>query len=200
MAKPLNEFNKEFENRVLEGKDNIHPSKKKKGAAAVISSIIFYLALICMVVSTFIYSQNSKTGNNFFGFSYYNILTGSMNSVYPPGTFVLVHSVDTDTLNVGDDITFFKDQDTVITHRIIDAEENYNSSGQRAFRTQGTDNASPDSYYTYESNVIGKVVWSMPVLGFIFDYVANNVILIAIGLVCFLSLTFCLRVFFSKKS
>lgn len=199
MAKPLNEFNKEFEYKLLEKNTDSEPKKRKKGPAAVISSIIFYLVLICMVLATFIYSQQSKTGNNFLGFSYYNILTGSMRSVYPPGTFVLVRSVDANTLDVGDDIAFFKDQETVVTHRIIEAENNYNGSGQRAFRTQGTDNPSPDSYITYQGNVIGKVVWSMPVLGFVFDYIANNVILIAVAIICLFALSFCLRVFFSKQ-
>ena len=104
-----------------------------------------------------------------------------MQSEIPQGSFILVKAVDPTTLKVGDDITYFENESKVVTHRIIDISIDYEDSGQLGFHTKGVDNPAPDDYVTYEGNVIGKVIWHVPYLGFGLELVAGH-LFIAVGI------------------
>jgi signal peptidase len=146
----------------------------------------------------FFYSQfgNQK---NFFGFSSYNILTTSMQSAIPQGSFVLVRSVSGSSLQMGDDITFFVDTDTQVTRRIIEVIENYEETGRYGFRTQGTDNPTADYGVTLEDNVVGKVIFHIPVLGFVLEWAGQHVALVMIGFAAVIALIYFMHAAFSIK-
>lgn len=151
--------------------------KPKRTFISTFSGFLFYFTICAIVMLVFIYSQ--RTGKrNLFGYSYYNILTTSMQSELPQGSLIIVHK-ETDTLKVGDDITFFESENKIVTHRIIEILDNYEDSGQIGYKTQGIENPNPDNYITYEGNVIGKVVWHVPYLGFVMAFIAKNVLLFA---------------------
>lgn len=175
----LNEYHQTYNYKLYLEEINEENASSKKTASSFISGVIFYFTIISMVLIAFVYSQRSETGNNVFGFSYFNILTTSMQSELPQGSFILVKAVDPTTLKVGDDITFFESETKVITHRIINIYEDYEDSGYRGFETQGVDNKKPDDYVTMPPNVIGKVIWSVPHLGFILDLISSNIIYFA---------------------
>lgn len=165
----------------------------------ILSNIAFYGALVTLLIVVFVYTQ-SGASRSIFGYSYYNILTTSMQSTIPQGSFILVKETPGEELQVGDDITFFKNADTIVTHRIIGIQANYEDSGQYGFRTQGTDNPSPDKEITYEGNVIGKVVFHIPVLGFVLEYLANHIWLIVIAFALILALTYFLKILFTPDA
>jgi hypothetical protein len=60
--------------------------------------------------------------------------------------------------------------------------EDYENSGQRAFRTQGVDNPSPDPWITYEGNIVGRVTWHVPYLGAAMALVAENIFYVVGGI------------------
>ena len=164
----------------------------------VLSNIIFYTVLIGMLLFVLLYSQ-STSGKNIFGFSYFNILTTSMQSEIPQGSFILVKQTPGNELKIGDDIAFFKNADTVVTHRIINIIENYEDSGQLGFQTQGVDNPLPDREITYEGNVIGKVVFHIPMLGFILQYIAQHLMYVIVAAVLLFALAFFLKIVFTPE-
>ncbi len=110
----------------------------------------------------------------FGGYSAFVVLTGSMEEVIPKGSLVFTKKVDPLELNVGDDITYMVSESTTVTHRIIEIEENYLGTGERAFRTQGVMNKDPDRNPVAAVNVVGKVIYHNKALGTVVNYGQDN--------------------------
>jgi len=159
-----------------------------------------------MVLCAVLFSRSGVGRNTIGSYQYFEVLTTSMQSVYPRGSLVLVKSIDTDKLQIGDDITFYKDSSTTITHRIIAITENYDGSGNRGFVTKGVENAEPDSGLADERNVVGIVIWHVPYLGALLSWLGENLWLLLVIFGSLLACSFFLRMlcretskFFSEK-
>jgi len=140
------------------------PKKKPKGKIRqMISAVLFYGFLSAVIASAFIVSRGDK--KPIFGYSFMNVLTWSMQSEIPQGSLVLIKDIDLDSIEIGDDITFMKDSETSVTHRVIGITENFEDSGQRGFETQGIENDTPDFEIVLAVNVVGKVVAHIPKIG-----------------------------------
>lgn len=187
-----------------EGKPNIRgepeeieekPKEKKKGnkAVSIISNILFYTVIVAIVLGAFLLRSTSK-GEPFMiaGISAANVLTSSMEDVYPRGSLIITKQIDAKELKIGDDITFMVSEDSSITHRIIGITENYQGTGQRAFETKGTKNPNPDKEMVAAANVVGKVIFHSKVLGDFANFVKANwpilifALIVLIGLISFL--------------
>lgn len=146
----------------------IDSNKKNK---QLIFDIIFYAVIVMVIVGAAMFSASGKS--NIFGVQYYKVLTGSMQREYPKGSVVFVKSVEPTVISVGDDITFYTDPETVVTHRVVEIIPNYNDSGQLGFRTKGVENNSEDKDIVYQQNVVGKVVFCIPHAGNILSFIAS---------------------------
>ncbi|MGW9157091.1 signal peptidase I [Microbacterium sp. NPDC055665] len=95
----------------------------------------------------------------------YSILTESMQPTYPPGTLIVVRSVDPTDLQVGSVITYQIESGkaAVITHRVTGVVQS--SSGSRSFVTMGDNNAVPDPTPISSEQVRGEVWYAIPYLG-----------------------------------
>lgn len=198
----VNTFNKEYMYKTWL-KEVESAEKPTQGAMA--RNIIFYGVLICIVIFAFFSNTDGSGAKRFGPFSYNTVLTTSMQSVYPQGSLILSWAVGQNEplyagLENGSDIVFVRDNDQVVVHRIVNIYENYDGSGQRAFNTQGVDNPSPDSWITFEGNVLGKVIFCVPYLGTILLLIGDNVLWI-IGAIVLATLALTLwKVAFSKDS
>lgn len=96
------------------------------------------------------------------GFKTYLVASGSMVPTIPVGSMIYAREVNPVNLETDDVIVFFKDndQDVPITHRVIE-----NNVDSRSIITKGDANANPDRSPIQYNNVVGKVVWHVPVLG-----------------------------------
>ena len=112
-------------------------------------------------------------GVRVFGIAPYTVLSGSMEPHYHVGSLIYVKSVDYKTLEVGDDITYLVDEDTVVTHRIIEVLVDEEDPDTLRYFTQGIANDIPDSVSVHYKNIIGKPVFTIPYLGYISDYIQN---------------------------
>lgn len=120
----------------------------------VISSIIMTIFLI-LVFSLII-------ARLFFGIQINAVATGSMEPDLPVGSLIFVKSVNYEDIAIGDDITFAKgDGSVLVTHRVIDKSEQ-----KKTLITQGIANNVADSPISY-NDVIGKVFFSIPFIGYI---------------------------------
>ena len=188
-VRTANDFNKEYLYKCWCGEIEA-AGKPTRGKA--VKNVAFYGVLTVMVLLAFFYSGNKNPGKRFGPFAYNQVLTPSMQSVYPQGSLIASWAIKQDEplkagLENGTDIVYVKnDGGEVVVHRIIEIYENYEDSGQRAFITQGVNNLSPDPWITYEGNVIGKVTWHIPFVGDVLAWISKN-ILLAVGLVVFLS-------------
>ncbi len=178
----------------------VTPEERKKKRRQFWGDILFYVALAVFVLGVFLI-RGSKDGTptTFMGFSALRVLTGSMEREIPQGSLIVTRSVDPETLEIGDDITYLSGVNNTVTHRIVDIMENYAGTGQRAFTTQGIMNDSPDSEPVPAANVVGKVIFHNLTLGkllyFIRQYWAWLVALAAM----LVGLAQCLKIVFRES-
>ena len=110
-------------------------------------------------------------------FNAYVVLTGSMVPEILVNDVVVTKRVETESLKVGDIITFISTDKRfsgiVITHRInqifVDP-----VTGEYSFETKGDANNTADFTHAKASNVLGKVVLKIPKLGYIQYFVATK--------------------------
>lgn len=124
--------------------------------------VIFSFFLVLMVAVNFQTMFLGKTYNNFFGYSFFEVETGSMAGTIEIGDWIVVKLDTNYKLN---DIVTYQENDSFITHRIIEVYEDN-------FVTKGDANNSSDSTIKKEA-VIGKVVKIIPKLGFIEKIILN---------------------------
>lgn len=130
-------------------------------------------------------------GGRLFGLQNYVVLSGSMVPTYPVGALVYVQPVDDPaTLRVGDPITFRVDEETMVTHRIVGVE---GSGSSLRFETKGDANEQPDAGMRAASDVVGKVVFSVPLFGQLSSFLQTTTgRAVAVGYAAFLLLMFIL--------
>jgi signal peptidase len=115
------------------------------------------------------------------------VLTSSMEPGLPPGTLIVVKPIETNDIVLGDVLTYQIESGKagVITHRVT---EIINSSdGSRTFTLKGDNNDAADDLPVLPVQVVGKLWYSVPWIGYVSNYVNGEsrswlVPVIAIGL------------------
>ena len=125
-----------------------------KKAGKIVSKIftVFLIVFTFLVMSLAIYNFVSvkilnKDYPNLFGYTFFEIVSGSMSPTIEKGDMILV-KLDTD-YNVGD-IVSYKDNNSIITHRIVEKTDNY-------YVTKGDANNTLDNPIK-EEQILGKTV------------------------------------------
>ena len=96
------------------------------------------------------------------GLKTYKVLSGSMEPEYHVGSVVYEEKSSIDDIEVGDVITFYINDNTVVTHRVVDKDNDTES-----FHTKGDANETEDGGSVAYDKVVGKVVLNVPYLGYI---------------------------------
>lgn len=97
--------------------------------------------------------------------------SGSMIPVVYPGDIVIVAKTSGRNVNLGDFIEYHNPQENIdIVHRVIEVQM---EGAQRFFITKGDNNNAPDIDPVPEQNVIGKVVFTIPKVGWISLLIKN---------------------------
>lgn len=123
----------------------------------------------------------------FFGITPLAVLSGSMEPTYHVGSLIYIVKTDPTTILVGDPITFNISADTMVTHRVVAIDE-----ANQTFTTKGDANNTNDGSPVSFSNVVGKPLFTIPMLGYLAVYLSSksgNIILITLIIVV-LILTF----------
>ena len=173
------------------------PSESRRHSFALVSDIVFYLVVILILLYVFVTGVDSGVPRTFLGYSYFSVVSRSMQEEIPKGSFILVHRVD--DLKVGDTITFMRDSTTSVTHKITDIYENYRYSGARGYQTKGIHNTYPDEAVVYDANVVGKVILVIPGLGAAMTFLAGNIVLVLLLYGFGVALSFLIRGFLVKS-
>ena len=101
------------------------------------------------------------------------VLSGSMEPTYHVGSLIYVKEVDYKQLQVGDPITYLLNENTVVTHRIIQVLADASDPDTLRFFTQGDANAVADGTSVHHKNIIGKPVFSIPYLGYVSHFIQH---------------------------
>ena len=203
----LSELNKEF---MEESKKNLsgaethgkteREAKKSSGVFAFISNVIFYLAIVLIMLTVLTSGTDAGVPKTIFGYSYFTVVSGSMQDEIPKGSFILVKNTAPGDLRAGDTITYMRDRSTSVTHKIVDIYENYSNSGERGFQTKGVNNPNPDADIVHGSAVVGKVVFALPAAGALMAYLAANVYIVFIIFGLCMIISFCIRGLFVRPA
>jgi signal peptidase len=104
----------------------------------------------------------------------YTVLTGSMRPSLPPGTLVVVKPEPVDDLRVGDVVTYQlkSGKPQVVTHRIVRIGTNL--EGERTFTTQGDANDVADAKAVRPVQIRGKLLYSVPALGYVNNFISGS--------------------------
>ncbi len=128
--------------------------KYLKKACSLVSGVICFCMLVLGIGMILGY---------LLGFRFLAVTTGSMKEVYGVGTLVVADKVSPDEIETGDIISYVTDDAlTVVTHRVIAVD-----SENRCFYTKGDSNNVADSRPVVFENLIGKVRFGIPALGYL---------------------------------
>ncbi len=159
--------------------------KKKPKPLRFIISVISYAIFILLLlvgVNLLLYIADIKIRASKGDYSppklnAYVVLTGSMVPEILVKDVVLTKKVDASELEVGDIITFLSSdkrfEGITVTHRIIDKYYDPTSESY-SFRTQGDANAIADTSLAQDYNILGKVIFKIPKLGYIKEFLATK--------------------------
>lgn len=142
------------------------PKPKEKSVLVKVWNAFTTVLVLCVVVLAC-----ALVGVRLIGMQVYTVLSGSMEPVYHVGSLIYVKDVDPFALEIGDDITFLLDEDTVATHRIVGIVPDEEDPETIRFRTKGVANEQEDGGLVHYRNVIGKPVFTIPYLGYLASYI-----------------------------
>jgi len=135
-----------------------------KKLKVVLSSIVLVILAPILFVSLVILINsytNPDEVPSFFGWKPFIVLSGSMETEIYSGDVAVVKEVDLKEINKND-IIAFKEDDIVITHRVIDI---INENGTIKYKTKGDNNNVEDGGYVLAEQVEGKYQFKVRRLG-----------------------------------
>jgi len=97
---------------------------------------------------------------------YLVVQSGSMEPALPVGSVVVIKPVDPNKLQKDEIICFKRSGPQSITHRIFDVTD-------EGFITKGDANKAPDNFILEKKDIIGKVVFTIPYLGYLNHFVGT---------------------------
>ncbi len=140
--------------------------KHKKRTKKIIKFIIL-ISLIVLFIINLILSIEEKT--HIFGIYMFNIVSESMEPTFYKDDLAIVRSCNLEELKKGDIITF-QQGDRIISHRIS---EMIQEKGEKQIITKGDNNEVEDIEPVDIQNIYGKVVFTIPKIGKIVNYIQN---------------------------
>ena len=127
------------------------------------SAVSTVLVIIIVLFAVFL------MGSRLIGFRVFTVISGSMSPTFNVGDLIYVRSVDPSEIKEGDPITFVVNENlVVVTHRVVSID-----AANKCFYTKGDANNTPDSSPVNFKNVIGVPQFSIPLLGYVSDFIQN---------------------------
>ena len=200
--KPKPESNLNQDNKPKPNRKTKQKLKPKRTPIRVIANILFYMLLLFIMVSLVLGFHNTVRPIFIYGHTIQNVATDCMDDI-PQNSLIIVQRVDPTELVVGDAITFYIDEQTVLTQRITELHDDAHVLiGVMAFGTSGL--GTTHDILVPDANVIGRVIFYYPDLGPLLEGIPNMILnpdyfLPVIGAyVGIMVLLFILRGLFSK--
>lgn len=103
-------------------------------------------------------------------YSIFKVVSGSMEPSIKTGSVVIIKKADQEKFNVNDVISFTDNQNpgAVVTHRVVNIKE---ADSNLVYITKGDANNVSDLNEVKQENVLGKVVLSIPLFGYILVFI-----------------------------
>ena len=146
--------------------------------------------LSLVVISAIFVAPSIITGSTKFLI----VLSGSMDPLMRVGDVLVISHVAPEDVDAGD-IIAFKDpsgrENVIITHRAVEVIEeehedetnNNTSSFSLSFKTKGDACEDPDQFVVPDEDIVGKAVFLIPFLGYLFHYARETVVFVALVII-----------------
>jgi len=154
-----------------DGRPEFHGGRLLGGLIHLIGTLIIIAAIVaCLGIFV----------PRFAGIGQYTVKDGGMEPAIPAGSMVYSAQTEPSTLSQGDVIVFYANEtgNIPVTHRVV---ENQIADGKVI--TKGDANPQNDPEPVLYSNIIGKKVFSVPMLGYLAAPMESTLGKIAMGLV-----------------
>ncbi|MCL5411651.1 MAG: signal peptidase I [Patescibacteria group bacterium] len=127
-----------------------------------ISRVLSYAPFAVVIIfSLFILSSKLAIPG---GYKFFTVMSGSMEPQIKTGSMVV--DKEEGSYRTGDVVTFkIRGGKDTVTHRVVET-----SSERTSYEVKGDANNAPDSEPVIKSNVIGKVILSIPYLGYLIAF------------------------------
>ena len=146
------------------------PGTKPRGMRHAVGRVLGFVALcVALFAAVILILIPAVTGSQ-----PYTVLTNSMAPKYPPGTLLIVKPADFAALKIGDVVTYQlrSGEPEVVTHRVVSI--GVNQEGDRTLITKGDNNSLEDEVPVQEVQVRGKLLYSVPQVGWAANWMENN--------------------------
>lgn len=138
----------------------------------VLSWTIISIAIICTLIVGLTLITAKDNGYKMFGYRFYVATSDSMAKTdFKSGDLIICKSVDVESLEEGDIITFVSDSvysyGETVTHKIKRVTKDVN--GNRAFETYGTTTGVSDD--ALATKIVGEYVGKIPNVGYFLNFI-----------------------------
>ncbi|RLM88324.1 signal peptidase I [Halobellus sp. Atlit-38R] len=140
----------------------------ERSALRTVANVLGVLLLVGLVAPFVVYGVPQVAGADYS----FVVLSGSMEPAMSPGDAIVVREAAPGEITERDVITFRTDSETPTTHRVIDVIER---DGTVAYVTKGDANEDPDSGTVSHEQVLGEVLVTLPLLGYVVRFVNTPV-------------------------
>lgn len=105
----------------------------------------------------------------------YVVRSDSMSPAIGAGSVVFVDDVPAESVDVGDVVTFETASGMRVTHRVVEVSE----GERRQFRTKGDANEEADAEPVGSDQLVGRVSFSLPLVGYVINLAGSRIGLLA---------------------
>lgn len=148
-----------------------------------IVKILMILMLVLMILLAIIQKSSDNRGS-IGGIKIFTVITGSMIPVYEIGDILIVKEVAVEEIKVDDDIVYKGEKGSfrnkAVTHRVLSIDKK--EDGNYKIITKGVANLAQDPEIN-QTQVLGKVIFKVPIISFILKLITNIYVLILIPVI-----------------
>jgi signal peptidase I len=145
--------------------------KVLKITSNLVTTVLFLVLLFMIFVV--ISSKASGGEPQFLGYQLKTVLSGSMEPTFKTGSIIAVKPVEEPAaLKKGDVVTFLQQDNTIVTHRIVEVIKNGDNT---MFQTKGDNNKDMDTQPLLAQNIVAKYTgFTIPFLGYFIDFAKSS--------------------------
>lgn len=144
--------------------------KKVLNIASYVVICVLGVIIVCLLYFMFTNFKSSGTPT-IFNHQIYIVRSNSMSPTFETGSALIVKLVDKESIRENDIITYHgSNASVVVTHRVVEV---LKEDGLR-FVTKGDANNVNDPVPVPANNVIGKVVFSIPLAGYVMAFIRSR--------------------------
>lgn len=143
-----------------------------KGGTLVLGILVCLLIIILGIQTYNKLIVHDETAG-ILGYNYKTVLTGSMEPAIPVGSIVITKEQSSYEI---EDIISFQEEGAIITHRII-------SIDRERYITKGDANNVADTEEVQQKQILGKVILTIPLLGYLVMWLMSPVGIISLFII-----------------